>query len=85
MLRVKSARELWQRIETLHAVTYFAPESISAAKSAGLRGFWMGYFGFRAAPLGTVGAGVVESAFAQLCARHGAKIDPRRVELRPAG
>ena len=58
------ARELWQRIETLHAVTYFAPESISAAKSAGLRGFWMGYFGFRAAPLGKVGAGVVEAAFA---------------------
>jgi hypothetical protein len=64
VLRVRTARDLWQRIETLHAVTYFAPESISAAKSAGLRGFWMGYFGFRAAPLGTVGAGVVEAAFA---------------------
>jgi hypothetical protein len=55
---------LWQRIETLHAVTYFTPESISAAKFAGLRGFWMGYFGFRAAPLGAVGAGVVEATFA---------------------
>jgi len=58
------ARELWKRIETIHAVTYFAPESIGAAKSAGLRGFWMGYFGFRASPLGKVGAGVVEAAFA---------------------
>ena len=58
------AREFWKRIETLHAVTYFAPESIEAAKTAGLRGFWMGYFGFRAAPLGKVNAGIVEAAFA---------------------
>ncbi len=58
------ARQLWQRIETLHAVTYFAPESQAAAKDAGLRGFWMGYFGFRAAPLGAVTAGVVEATFA---------------------
>ncbi len=64
VLRVEPARELWKRIETVHAVTYFAPESTTAATSAGLRGFWMGYFGFRAAPLGAVGPGVVEAAFA---------------------
>lgn len=58
------ARELWTRIETLHAVTYFAPEFRPAAADAGLKGFWMGYFGFRAAPLGPVGAGVVEATFA---------------------
>ena len=58
------AREFWKRIETLHAVTYFGAESIEAAAAAGLRGFWMGYFGFRAAPLGAVGPGVVEAAFA---------------------
>ncbi len=58
------AREFWKRIESIHAVTYFAPESIAAAKAAGLRGFWMGYFGFRAAPLGRVSPGVVEAAFA---------------------
>lgn len=58
------ARQLWQRVETIHAVTYFAPESMAAAKDAGLRGFWMGYFGFRAAPLGAVGAGAVEATFA---------------------
>jgi hypothetical protein len=52
------------RIETVHAVTYFSPESIDAARTAGLRGFWMGYFGFRAAPLGRVSAGVVEAVFA---------------------
>lgn len=58
------ARELWKRIESIHAVTYFAPESIGAAKDAGLRGFWMGYFGFRAAPMGQVNAGPVHAAFA---------------------
>lgn len=58
------AREFWKRIEPIHAVTYFAPESIEAARAAGLRDFWMGYFGFRAAPLGRVSAGVVEAAFA---------------------
>lgn len=58
------ARRIWQQIETVHAVTYFAPESIEAAKQAGLRGFWMGYFGFRACPLGAVEAGVVEATFA---------------------
>jgi uncharacterized protein YceH (UPF0502 family) len=58
------AREFWKRIETLHAVTYFGHESIDAATGAGLRGFWMGYFGFRAAPLGAVTPGTVEAAFA---------------------
>jgi len=58
------AREFWKRIETLHAVTYFDHESTDAATSAGLRGFWMGYFGFRAAPLGAVDPGPVEAAFA---------------------
>lgn len=58
------AREFWHRIETLHAVTYFGAESIEAAAAAGLRGFWMGYFGFRASPLGPVEPAVVEAVFA---------------------
>lgn len=57
-------RQLWTRLETIHAVTYFAPRSRDAAAEAGLKGFWMGYFGFRAAPLGPVGAGAVEATFA---------------------
>lgn len=58
------ARELWKRIESIHAVTYFASESSAAAKTAGLKGFWMGYFAFRAAPMGSVGPGPVHAAFA---------------------
>ena len=56
-------RELWRRVETVHAVTYFGDESRDAARAAGLRGFWMGYFGFRAAPLGRVDADQVTAAF----------------------
>lgn len=58
------ARALWLRIETLHAVTYFGEETQAAGTELGFSGFWMGYFGFRAAPLGPVEPGVVDAAFA---------------------
>jgi len=57
------ARRLWKRIEPLHAVSYFATECREANTAVGLRGFWMGYFGSRAAPMGPVGPGVVTAAF----------------------
>ena len=57
------ARELWHRLEVVNAVSYFSPESRDAANDLGLKGFWMGYFAFRAAPMGPVSAGVVEATF----------------------
>ena len=54
---------MWTMFEPLHAVTYFAPEGRAAFEAAGLRGFWRGYFGMRAAPLGPVGPAVVTAAF----------------------
>jgi hypothetical protein len=36
-------------------VVYFAPETAAAAKAVGLRGYWMGYFAGRLAPLGPIG------------------------------
>ena len=57
------ARRLWQRLEVIHAVTYFAPEATDALRDAGYRGFWMGYFAGRAAPLGAVGPHVVGALF----------------------
>ncbi|MFC5947617.1 hypothetical protein ACFQH9_04940 [Pseudonocardia lutea] len=57
------ARRLWRALEPLHAVTYFAPEARSAGEALGLRGFWRGYFGQRAAPLGPVPAEVVTALF----------------------
>lgn len=70
------ARRLHHRLETIHAVTYFAEESRQAATDIGLKGFWMGYFGFRAAPLGPVGAGVVEAVFANFAPRRVRKAVP---------
>jgi hypothetical protein len=61
--RVRFARVVWTRIETIHAVTYFAAESRAMAREVGLKGFWMGYFGFRAAPFGEAPAALVEATF----------------------
>lgn len=57
------ARRLWALAEPFHALTYFAEESRVAGAEAGLRGFWQGYFAFRAAPLGPVGPDVVTATF----------------------
>jgi hypothetical protein len=56
-------RHLWQLFEPLHAVTYFGAETRAAFESAGLRGYWRGYFAGRAAPLGAVSAAPVTAAF----------------------
>ena len=57
------ARGMWRALEPYHAVTYFTDEARRAFKDAGLRGFWMGYFAGRAAPMGPVGPGVVTATF----------------------
>jgi hypothetical protein len=54
---------MWTLFEPVHAVSYFAPEALSAFTDAGLRGFWRGYFAGRAAPLGTQAAEVVTASF----------------------
>jgi len=54
---------MWTRLEPVHAVTYFAPECLVANRAVGLKGFWMGYFAARSAPMGTVGAGTVTATF----------------------
>ena len=46
---------MWGLIEPIHAVTYFGQEALESASQAGYRGFWMGYFACRLAPLGPVG------------------------------
>jgi hypothetical protein len=58
------ARRLWHAIEPVHAVTYFDTGCREAAASAGMQGFWMGYFALRSAPMGPVGPDVVEPIFA---------------------
>jgi hypothetical protein len=58
------ARRLWHRLESLNAVSYFCQECRDAPTELGLRGFWMGYFANRAAPMGRVTPDVVEATFA---------------------
>ncbi|HET7653250.1 MAG TPA: hypothetical protein VFK42_09440 [Acidimicrobiales bacterium] len=59
-----AARRLWQAIEPVHAVVYFAPEPADACVTLGLKGWWMGYFAGRFGVLGAVGpAPVTAMAF----------------------
>jgi hypothetical protein len=64
-------------------VTYFSEESIAAARDLGYRGFWMGYFAFRAAPLGPVGPAAVEALFNNFHADRVARALPDAWEIAP--
>ena len=57
------ARHAWQALEVVHILSYFAPETRQATDALGLKGYWMGYFGCRAAPLGAVSAATVTATF----------------------
>jgi hypothetical protein len=57
------ARRMWWATEPYHAVVYFAPETRDACTAIGLKGFWMGYFAGRAAPMGPVPPAVVQATF----------------------
>jgi Helix-turn-helix family len=58
-----AARDVWRRLELVHSVSYFAPEAIGALTALGYKGFWMGYFAGRAAPLGAAGPELVGALF----------------------
>lgn len=70
------ARRFFDRYEPVHAVTYFAPEARTALDALGYRGFWMGYFAARSAPLGTVPREVVTSVFYNFAPERVAKALP---------
>jgi hypothetical protein len=72
----ETARRLFDRFEPVHAVTYFAPEARSAFDAAGYRGFWMGYFAARSAPLGAVAQEVVTAIFYNFKPAHVARALP---------
>lgn len=74
--RPAAARALWTLLEPIHAVTYFSPEPIGALKEAGYRGFWMGYFAGRGAPLGAASAELVHALFYNFTLEHVARALP---------
>jgi hypothetical protein len=70
------ARRLWSRLEPIHVVTYFSPEARAALSGAGYKGFWMGYFAGRAAPMGPVGAEVALATFYNFSISHVSRAIP---------
>ncbi|HET7072672.1 MAG TPA: hypothetical protein VFI55_01130 [Mycobacterium sp.] len=70
------ARRFFDRFEPVHAVTYFAPEARAALEQLGYRGFWMGYFAARSAPLGIVPREVVTAIFYNFAPERVAKALP---------
>jgi hypothetical protein len=57
------ARRMWRLLETLHSIVYFAPEAKPTYGAVGLKGYWMGYFASRSAPMGRPSAEEVTAAF----------------------
>jgi hypothetical protein len=72
---------LFDRFEPVHAVTYFAPEARAALDGLGYRGFWMGYFAARSAPLGMVPREVVTAIFYNFAPERVAKALPAAWEI----
>lgn len=70
------ARRFFDRLEPVHAVTYFAPEARAALDGLGYKGFWMGYFAARSAPFGVVAPDVVTAAFYNFAPERVAKALP---------
>jgi hypothetical protein len=75
------ARRFFDRFEPVHAVTYFAPEARAALDGLGYRGFWMGYFAARSAPLGIVPRGAVTAIFYNFTPERVAKALPAAWEI----
>lgn len=67
----------------MHAVTYFAPEARAALDSLGYKGFWMGYFAARSAPLGEVAPEVVTATFYNFAPHRVAKALPAAWQVAP--
>ncbi|MEE3065449.1 MAG: hypothetical protein VYA67_16105 [Actinomycetota bacterium] len=70
------ARRFFDRFEPVHAVTYFAPEARAALDELGYRGFWMGYFAARSAPLGAAAPELVTAIFYNFAPQRVAKALP---------
>jgi hypothetical protein len=77
------ARRFFDRLEPVHAVTYFAPEARAALDGLGYKGFWMGYFAARSAPFGVVPTSVVTAAFYNFAPQRVAKALPAAWEVAP--
>lgn len=74
---------MFELLEPICLVTFFADECNSALAALGHRNYWDGYFASRAAPLGWVSAEVVHAAFYSFADGEAARHIPRAWETIP--
>lgn len=78
-------RRLWEVVEPIHVVTYFSEEGRTALADAGYKGFWMGYFAGRAAPLGEASPQLVAATFYNFSLAHISRAIPDAWSFAPPG
>ncbi|SCF42450.1 hypothetical protein GA0074696_5672 [Micromonospora purpureochromogenes] len=71
-------RRLWQLVEPVHALVYYAPELTEEAAALGLATDerWPGYFALRSAPLGAAGPELVTATYYSFSPRMVAEYVP---------
>ncbi|GGR62193.1 hypothetical protein GCM10010169_00750 [Micromonospora fulviviridis] len=64
-MELAMVRTMWQLIEPVHALVYYAPELTEEAAALGLptNERWPGYFALRSAPLGAAGPNLVAATY----------------------
>ncbi|RDI34876.1 hypothetical protein DFR72_101626 [Lentzea flaviverrucosa] len=79
----RTARRMFELLEPICLVTFFADECNEELAALGHRGYWDGYFASRAAPLGRVPAEVVHAAFYSFADGEAARHVPKAWEKIP--
>lgn len=77
-MELATVRKMWQLIEPVHALVYYAPELTEEAAALGLPTGerWPGYFALRGAPLGAAGPNLVAATFYSFSPRMVAEYVP---------
>ncbi|TWF76435.1 hypothetical protein FHX44_112325 [Pseudonocardia hierapolitana] len=83
MATATTARRMFELLEPICLVTYFADEANEELAALGHRTYWDGYFAGRAAPLGRVPAQVVHAAFYSFAEGEAARHIPSAWETVP--
>src|SRR5947208_14975675 len=83
MSTARTARRMFELLEPICLVTFFADECNEELAALGHRTYWDGYFASRAAPLGRVPAPVVHAAFYNFAEGEAARHIPSAWETIP--
>ncbi|MEU1837611.1 SCO6745 family protein [Micromonospora chersina] len=77
-MELAAVRKMWQLIEPVHALLYYAPELTEEAAALGLPTGerWPGYFALRSAPLGAAGPNLVAATYYSFSPRMVAEYVP---------